>query len=75
MVETLFVIFSMLWIVLMKVQKMENPWYIRAISMTLLTLMYFLHEGIISIIKIKMPWYNPKYETPHWYIKGPIQID
>jgi hypothetical protein len=37
--------------------------------------MYALHEAIIYIIKLKMPWYNPKYETPHWYIKGPIQVD
>ena len=54
---------------------MEHPIIIRLTSLTLLVLMYALHEAIIYIIKLKMPWYNPKYETPHWYIKGPIQVD
>ena len=73
--ESLVVVFSLSWVLLRQVEKMEGALIKRVLGYTLLAAMMYLYNCIIHIIKIKMPWYNPKFEIPDHYVKGPISVD
>ena len=76
MVESLVVIFSMTFALFLSLPKLiENRCLLRIACLFVGFAIFIMHAVFMDIIKIKMPWYNPKFEPPDEYMRGWILED
>ena len=64
--QFLVVLFSLLFALLLRIQKIfENSLKKRVFMLMVLSAIFFVYEFVlIKIIKIKMPWFDPKLTPP-----------
>jgi hypothetical protein len=76
MVETLIVVFSLTFALFIKLPKLiQNKCILRIVMLVIFFVIFILHAIFMDIIKIKMPWYNPQFNPPEYYMTGWILED